>query len=249
MKQLDRVASEDAAVSLAERTTAPRRFSRRRATTLLPAAFIAVAMWSAACGGAPPPESASAEGRRGLPKALAADWRAEEVADKESADEAQPQSWRSAMKMLVARLAENLNTPADSTLRVAVLDVTTPAGDICPLSAPVAEDLTTHLFGTPRLSIIERRMLGRILQENAAAQSDFFDPGQVARLGRLVGADAVVTGTLAAAAHIYTLNARIILVESAEVASVAQVDIPRAIAEERGRCRPLPKAPPPRPTR
>ncbi len=209
----------------------------------LPAVLAAATGWGAACGGASAPESAA------RPPVLAADWRAEEAVNKRAVEEVQPQSWRDAMRLLVERLAENLNTPADSTLRVAVLDVTTSTGEDCALGAPVAEDLTTHLFGTPRLAIIERRMLGRILEENAAAQSDFFDPDQVARLGRLVGADAVVTGTLAAAARVYTLNARIILVESAEVASVAQVDIPRSIAEERGRCRPLPKSPPPRPTR
>jgi hypothetical protein len=131
-------------------------------------------------------------------------------------------------------------------MRVAVLDFSTPHGDSCELSAPLAEELTTRLFYVDRFAIIERRMLNKVLRENTSGQSDLFDPSEVARLGRLMGADGIVTGTIISNEFGYTFDARIIVVESAEVVSVARTNMPSGIVEQRGTCSVEPvTAPPP----
>lgn len=121
-------------------------------------------------------------------------------------------------------------------MKVAVIDFVTPQGAGCTLSAPLAEELTLMLFDHRRFSIIERRMLSKVLTESSTSQTDLFDPAAVSRFGRLLGVDGVVTGTIAAEEREYSVNARIIAVETAEVASVALVRIPRSVAEQRGSC-------------
>lgn len=67
-------------------------------------------------------------------------------------------------------------------------------------------------------------------------QVDLFDPQQVAKLGRLLGAGGIVTGTILHSDEEYTLNARVILVENAKVASVGKAMLRRKDADQRGEC-------------
>jgi curli biogenesis system outer membrane secretion channel CsgG len=200
-------------------------------------ALLTAASVATACGGSSPRGAASAE--------------EPELGDSEPGAQFQPTSssregWQESVSKMAQTLGERLQwSPAK--MKIAVLDFSTPEGSACELSGPLAEDLTTHLFSVDRFSIIERRMLNKVLAETKASQSDFFDPEAVARLGRLMGADGVVAGTITAGANDYSLNARIIVVESALVASVAQVGLPRAIAEQRGSCRSGAVAAPERP--
>lgn len=144
--------------------------------------------------------------------------------------------WDGAMARLATDLSANLRTSGSGLVKVAVIDLTTPDGRACPLGGVIAEELTTRLFAAGRFEVIERRQLQRILQEQQMSVSDLLDPASAARLGRLVGTRGLVTGTIATAGDSYRINARIILVETAAVASVASAEVGAAHANRYGAC-------------
>jgi TolB-like protein len=153
-----------------------------------------------------------------------------------SDDGFQSDPWVAAMAALASDLHARLRTEKRG-LRIAVLDFSTPDGADCSLGPLIAEDLTSGLFQAGDFAIIERRMLGKVLAEHRLAAGDMFDPKRVARIGRLLGADGIVSGTISAAAEYYAINARIITAESSEIVSVAQARIARGAAEAHGLCR------------
>jgi hypothetical protein len=156
--------------------------------------------------------------------------------------------WTQSFEILAHDLAERLRWNGRDRMRVAVLDFVESHGAECSLGAPAAEDLTTSLFSTNKFEVIERRMLDRILEENQANQSDLYDPEHAGRLGGLLGADGIVTGTVTATQHEYSFNTRVIVTESGGVAAAARAEIPRADAAGRGSCgdaRQVIAAPPP----
>ena len=138
--------------------------------------------------------------------------------------------WRSAIDELATQLSNNLK--ATEVIKVAILDFTTVQGDECDLGGVIAEELTTRLFASERFEIIERRQLAQVLSEQKMSASDLLDPNSVARIGRLMGATAVATGTVAVSGTRYHLNARIILVESGTIVSVGQAEIERIAGTE-----------------
>lgn len=144
--------------------------------------------------------------------------------------------WNGQLESLAIQLAQQLRWDGRNRMKVAVLDFVEPHGRECTLGSPAAEDLTTNLFETNKFEIIERRMLERVLAENQATQTDLYDPEHVARLGGLLGADGIVTGTVSASLHGYAFNSRVILVESGGVASAAHVDLTRSDIDGRGSC-------------
>lgn len=60
----------------------------------------------------------------------------------------------------------------------------------------VAGILAANLAELPNIVIVERGQIARILAETALQQSGVADAGAVARIGKLLGADAVITGDL-----------------------------------------------------
>ncbi len=156
--------------------------------------------------------------------------------------------WNRSFDILANDLAQGLRWDGRNRMKVAVLDFVEAHGGECSLGAPAAEDLTTSLFATNQFEIIERRMLDRVLRENQASQSDLYDPEYVARLGGLLGADGIVTGTVSSSQRQYSFNTRVIIAESARVVAAARAEVQRSDAEGRGTCgdvRQVIAAPPP----
>jgi hypothetical protein len=141
-------------------------------------------------------------------------------------------------RALANELARNCRVKDQSAIKVAVMDFLTPSGARCSLSAPVAEVLSNSLFYS-NFRIVERRMLEQIVKELNFVQEDVFDPQKVAQLGKQVGADAIVIGSIEASYERYSIRARMIESESGIWISAASIDLDREVAEQRGRCRTL----------
>jgi curli biogenesis system outer membrane secretion channel CsgG len=60
----------------------------------------------------------------------------------------------------------------------------------------VAGILAANLAELPNITIVERGQIAKVLEEAALQQSGVADTGSVVRIGRLLGADAVITGDL-----------------------------------------------------
>ncbi len=90
----------------------------------------------------------------------------------------------------------------------------------------VAERLTTRLARTGEFQVIERSRLEAAMKELNLSASGVIDSGTAARAGRVLGAEAVVTGTLTRVNGKFEINARAISVQTGAIiaAAVEQVD-------------------------
>ncbi|MEZ4320392.1 MAG: CsgG/HfaB family protein [Myxococcota bacterium] len=106
---------------------------------------------------------------------------------------------------------------ADSVVAVTQFDANSIDAELRPLGLAVADMLVTDLQASSDLQLVERTRLEVVLDELELSQSSFVDPAQAVRLGRGVGADFVVTGSLTVALEGMRLDARMVEVASGEV--------------------------------
>lgn len=94
-------------------------------------------------------------------------------------------------------------------------------GNVTLLGRFIEEELVTRLFQANQFKVIERSLLENALVELKFNLSDLVDPSVAKQLGRVVGADAIVVGTVTDLGQSIKINARIITVESGEVIGAA----------------------------
>jgi len=121
---------------------------------------------------------------------------------------------------LIASLAGQHST------KIALLEFPDLEGKGSALGKYLAEELTSRLFRTGRFRIVERQQLERMLAEQKLSASGLVDEATASRLGRLLGADALLTGTVADLNTSVKVNARLIATETGSIFSVATVKIP-----------------------
>jgi TolB-like protein len=110
--------------------------------------------------------------------------------------------------------------------KVAVVEFASLEGRSTPLGKYLAEELTTRLFRARRFAIVERQLLDRMLAEQKLGASGLLDESTASRLGRLVGADALITGTITDLSDHLKVHARLITTESGAVSAVASASLP-----------------------
>ena len=124
----------------------------------------------------------------------------------------------------LATLADEFASRTDRRLRLAVLEFHYPDGKAGALSIPVQERLTTHLVQTAKFDVVERRHLARILEERKLERTGLVDGRTTQELGRLLGVEAVVVGSLSpAGATSVDVNARIVDIRSGTILSAGLV--------------------------
>jgi hypothetical protein len=126
--------------------------------------------------------------------------------------------------------------PADAQpLAIAVLDLEADGRQLTRTARQVTELLTAGLSASEELILVERQRLGEALGEIALGISGTVDPDTAARLGRLVGAKALVTGRVFPSGDDLVVVVRIVGTETgrlyAESAAVAAHEPPSRLAE------------------
>ncbi len=160
-------------------------------------------------------------------------------------------TWAVDLKEGVERLATQLaeSVPEGKQLRVAVTDFPDLQEVTSDLGRYVAERLTTRLSQNPKFWVIERRRLGQVLAELKFSMSDLVDPAKAKQLGRMVGVEAIVVGSISELGNVVDLDARVIEIETGKTLPGATVTISKdqVVAEllQRGRvaAAPSPRAP------
>jgi hypothetical protein len=76
--------------------------------------------------------------------------------------------------------------------------------------------------------LVERQRLDEILREQELALSDLVEPQAALRIGRILAADYLLTGTVIPMSESVIIFGRILNVETAVIESVAQVIVPRS---------------------
>lgn len=83
----------------------------------------------------------------------------------------------------------------------------------------VSETFTSSLVNSPGFKIIEREQLDKVVKEMEMNQTGFIETTDAVEIGKMLHADAIITGSVALLNKQIQLNARIIEIESAYVIS------------------------------
>jgi curli biogenesis system outer membrane secretion channel CsgG len=131
----------------------------------------------------------------------------------------------SSLKSVAKKLAKGVSKTTNK--HIAVLPFWYPDGARSTGSSIVAERLTTLLVDRD-VSVIERSLLDKVLEEMRLENSGLTDVQSAQKLGRMLGVDAVVTGILDDLNDQETeLNARLIRTETGEVLAAATTKVDR----------------------
>ncbi|MBI5205222.1 MAG: hypothetical protein HZA11_09920 [Nitrospirae bacterium] len=96
----------------------------------------------------------------------------------------------------------------------------------------VAEWLITALVKEGRFDVIERMLLKKVLEEQKLGVSGIIDESSASKLGRVLGAKIVITGSIMKFQNVMEVNARIIEVESSSIIAAENVKSTSAVKLE-----------------
>ncbi len=109
--------------------------------------------------------------------------------------------------------------------KIAVIEFSDLNGNITEFGKYLSEELITRLFLTDRFEVVERNMLNKILEEQQLNMSGLVDEDTIKELGRILGVDAIASGSITDLGGNVKVNARLISTETGAVFSVASVKI------------------------
>jgi TolB-like protein len=84
------------------------------------------------------------------------------------------------------------------------------------LGKAVAEIIRTELVGTQDYRVVERAQINRALSEQTLQKSGLIDDESAVQLGKIIGADLIVIGSVVKIGTAYTINSRMIDVKTGE---------------------------------
>lgn len=116
-------------------------------------------------------------------------------------------------------------TKSATRLNVAVIEFQNLNGKSDDFSRFLCEELTTKLFQTKKFNIVERSQLDKIAIEQKLQLNGPISSESLEKLGKLLGVDAILTGTITNIQYAIRVNARLINISTASVYSVASTDI------------------------
>ncbi len=126
---------------------------------------------------------------------------------------AQAADLKEGVDTLAVQLAKSV--PEGRVIRVAVTDFPDLQGVTSNLGRYIAERLTTRLSAqAEKFRVIERRRLGLVLGELKFSMSDLVDPAKAKQLGKMLGVEALVVGSVSDLGNQVDVDARIIEIET-----------------------------------
>lgn len=136
-----------------------------------------------------------------------------------------PKAFDTQMKALTRQMVKSFGEQGKT--QIAIMEFPDVNGTITELGKLIPEELTTRLFQTGEFQVVERQLLNKVLEEQKLGMSGMIDASSAAQIGKLLGVDAIVTGTVTDRGDAIRINARMIETEKAHVFAVASVSVIR----------------------
>ena len=107
--------------------------------------------------------------------------------------------------------------------KIAIDDFTDLNGYKSALGDFISEELVTNFYtqSLGSFDVVERRELARVLKEQKLGSTGLLNKKTIAKIGEILGIDAIVTGSIAYLGHNIKINARMIGVNNAKVFAAA----------------------------
>ena len=110
----------------------------------------------------------------------------------------------------------NYSAPTETLTNIAVVDFignNISDGEVNALT----DRLRVELFKTKHFKVIEREMMQEVLKEQGFQQSGCTTDKCMVRIGRLVGVEKIIGGSISKVGNVYSVSSRIVNVETGEI--------------------------------
>lgn len=91
-------------------------------------------------------------------------------------------------------------------------------------ASALTDRLRIELFRTKRFKVLERELMDRILKEQGFQLAECTSDECIIEMGQLIGVEQVVAGSVSRVGDVYSVAARIVSVETAEIERIATYD-------------------------
>jgi TolB-like protein len=145
------------------------------------------------------------------------------AATKERVVEKQPETLESQIDKLVEQITTSLAQNQKS--KIAVIEFSDLRGNISEFGQYLAEELITRLYLTNKFDVIERQLLQKVIAEHKLNLSGMVDENSAIELGKLLGVEAIASGTITDLGSYVKVNARLISTTTGKIFSAASVKI------------------------
>ena len=123
-----------------------------------------------------------------------------------------------------------ITTGALSQTYIAVLEFT--GKNVSAVEASALTDrMRSELFRTGQFRVIEREMMDEILGEQGFQMSGCTTDECIVEMGRLIGVDQIISGSISRVGEVFSIAARTVDVETAEIVQIATYDHEGKIGE------------------
>ncbi len=109
---------------------------------------------------------------------------------------------------------------------LAVVDFTDLQGNVTALGRFLAEELSASLVMAGGVQVVDRNQLNKIFQEHSLSMLGISDPEAVQKVGKVAGADALITGSITEMADSVRVTAKVMATDTARVIAAAKTSIP-----------------------
>lgn len=110
---------------------------------------------------------------------------------------------------------------------LAVVDLTDLQGNVTALGRFIAEELSASLVMAGGVQVVDRNQLKKLFQEHSLSMLGLSDPDEVIRIGNIVGADALVTGSITDLEENVRVTAKVLATNTARVIAAAKTTFPK----------------------
>lgn len=143
----------------------------------------------------------------------------------------------------ISKNLEALTSSLTQQYKARNLNMQTPSLAVFPLNSNVQlaekhvgfalSELLTHQFVQVReFTVVERSELLRNMEEQRLQQSGAIDPDKAVKVGKLVGAELLVLGSVEKISQKYLVNTRLVQAETGSVLATAYEEIPADLFEQ-----------------
>jgi len=131
------------------------------------------------------------------------------------------------VKSLAEQIAKNMQS--NNKKKIAVIEFSNLNRGVTEFGQFLAEELITQLFlvNVGKFDVVERQQLQKIIDEHQLGSSGILDGAAMGKIGKLLGVDAIVSGSITDLGNSVKINARLIAVDTGMVFAVAATDIPK----------------------
>jgi len=133
----------------------------------------------------------------------------------------------SGVKDLAKQISNNMKE--NNKKKVAIIEFSNLNDEVTQLGQFLSEELITQLFivAPGKFEVVERRQLLKVLNEQELGTSGLLDADAMGTVGKILGVDAIVTGSITDLGNDIKVNARLIAIDTAKIFAVATTTMPK----------------------